>query len=68
MDEAIIYTWLTFSGHAGTQTGLEATVAARVARARVNDTVLSALTDVRRVFRQTATKKLLHSDNKLQPD
>jgi len=51
---------ITFSGHAGAQTGLEATVAARVASPRVNNTVLTTLTDVRSVFRQTTTKELLH--------
>jgi len=51
----------TFSGHANTQTGLEATVAARVASSRVDDAVLTTLADVRRVFRQTATKELLHA-------
>jgi len=51
----------TFSGHAGTQAGLEATVATGVASSRVDNAVLATLTDVRRMLGQTATEELLHS-------
>ena len=56
----------TFSGHADTNTGLEPTVAARVARSRVDDAVLTTLTDVRTMFRQTATKELLYTTSSPQ--
>jgi len=52
---------ITFSGHAGAQTCLEATIAARIASPRVNNTVLTTLADVRAVFSQTAPKEFLHN-------